>query len=216
MLEHPGIEIQLQSLCNGVSLTTFVARLLHHAKDPIVSFDMIVGALAVVPPQKHDHVVKLVFAYLLQRPGQKRVGLIRRMVDETRAAHACTLLADAFFKQAVKLLVEGSKHDKVGCNLQHEGEVFLVLLAQLLWFADNEILMLPDEGGLLFLAHALATLSLLLGFLAGTTTPLLAAFVALAFEAVFDRPYPVQDELIDLLDDVKDTQLMFDLGPVTL
>ena len=61
-----------------------------------------------------------------------------------------------------------------------------------------------------------AALSLLLGFFAGTTTALLAPFVALALEAVFDRPHPVQDQLIHLLDDVKDTQLMLDLSPVAL
>ena len=76
--------------------------------------------------------------------------------------------------------------------------------------------MLPDEGGLLFLAHATAVLSWLWGFLGGPTATLLAPFVALAFEAVFDSPYPVQEELVDVLDDVKDTQLMLNLSPVAL
>ena len=76
MLHHPGIELQLQSFCNRVRFTAFVARLLHHAKDPVVSLDMIVGTLAIFPPQKDDHVGKLVCAKLLQRLGQKGVGLI--------------------------------------------------------------------------------------------------------------------------------------------
>ena len=92
MLQHPGIEFQLQGFFNGVRFTAFVARLLHHAKDPVVSLHMIVGALAVFPPQKDDHLVKLVFADLLERFGQKGVGLIRRMVDQARAARARTLL----------------------------------------------------------------------------------------------------------------------------
>jgi len=76
MLQHPGIELQLQGFFKGVHFTAFVARLLHHAKDPVVSLDMIVGPLAIFPPQKDDHVVKLVCAKLLQRLGQKGVGLI--------------------------------------------------------------------------------------------------------------------------------------------
>src|SRR5215510_7006349 len=62
MLQHPGIEFQLQGFFKGVHFTAFVARLLHHAKDPVVSLDMIVGALAIFPPQKDDHVGKLVLS----------------------------------------------------------------------------------------------------------------------------------------------------------
>ena len=76
MLQHPGIELQLQGFFKGGHFPAFVARLLHHAKDPVVSLDMIVGPLAIFPPQKDDHVVKLVCAKLLQRLGQKGVGLI--------------------------------------------------------------------------------------------------------------------------------------------
>ena len=76
MRQPPGPELQLQGFFKGVPFTAFVARLLHHAKDPVVSLDMIVGALAIFPPQKDDHVGKLVSANLLQRLGQKSVGLI--------------------------------------------------------------------------------------------------------------------------------------------
>src|SRR5215510_6108811 len=76
--------------------------------------------------------------------------------------------------------------------------------------------MLPDEGGLFFLAHATAVRSPLLGFLGGPTTTLLAPFVALAFEAVFDGTHPVQEELVDFLDDMEDAKLMLDLRPIAL
>src|SRR4029453_9186359 len=207
MLQHPGIERQLQGFFNRVRFTAFVARLLHHAKDPVVSLDMIVGALAVFPPQKDDHVVKFVFADLLQRFGQKGVGLIRCIVDQTPAARAGTWLAEASFKEAIKLLVELPKKLECGCDLKHERQVFLLLLTEVIWFTDDKILMVPDEGGLLFLAHAWAVLSRLLGFFAGTTATLLASFVALPLEAVFDRPHPVQNQLLHLFDDMKDTQL---------
>ena len=192
MLQHPGIDLQLQGFFNGVGLTAFVTCLLHHAKDPVVAFNMIVGALAVFPPQKDDHLVKLVFAQLVERLGQKIVGLVAWIVDHSRATIAGTSLADAFCKEAVKLLVELSKQLQVGCNGQHERQVFLFLLAEVFWFTNDEILMLPDEGGLLFLAHTLARLSLLSGFLAGTTATLLTAFVALSFDTVFDCPAPRQ------------------------
>ena len=195
MRQHPGIALQLQGFFKGVHFTAFVTRLLHHAKDPVVSLDMIVGALAVFPPQKDDHVVKLVFADLLQRFGQKGVGLIRRMVDQTPAARAGTWLADTSFKEAIKLRVELPKQREFGGNLQHERQVCLILLTEVVWFTDDEILMLPDKGGLLFLAHAFSVLFLLLSFLAGTAATLLAAFVALSLEAVFDGAYPVQDPL---------------------
>ena len=216
MLQHSGIEFQLQGFFNRLRCTAFVARLLHHTKAPVVSLDMIVGALAVFPPQQDDHVVKLVVADLLQRFGQKGVGLIRRMVDQTPAARAGTWLTDASCKEAIKLLVELPKQLEVGCDLQHARQVFLILLTEVILFTDDEILMVPDEGGLLFLAHALAALSLLLGFLAGPTAPLLASFVALPLEAVFDRPHSVQNQLIHLFDDMKDTQLMLDVSPVLL
>ena len=123
---------------------------------------------------------------------------------------------DAFCKEAVKLLVELPKQREFRCDGQQERQVLLVLLTEVFLFTDNEVLMVPDEGGLLFLAHAPSTLSLLLGFLAGPTPTLLAPFVALAFEAVFDGPHPVQDELIHVFDDVKDTSLMLDVSPGAL
>src|SRR5215467_55859 len=106
MRQHAGIEFQLQSFCNGVRFPALVARLLHHAKAPVVPLHMIVGTLAILPSQKDDHVVELVFTQLLERFGQKGVGLIRRMVDETRAARMSTCLADVSCKEAIKLLVE--------------------------------------------------------------------------------------------------------------
>ena len=74
MLQHSGIELQLQGFFNRVRFTAFVARLLHHAKHPIVSLDMIVGALAVFPSQKDDHLVKLVFTDLLQGFARKALA----------------------------------------------------------------------------------------------------------------------------------------------
>src|ERR1043166_5864428 len=191
MRQHPGIELQLQGFFNRVRFTAFVARLLHHAKHPVVSLDMIVGALAVFPPQKDDHLVKLVFTDLLERFGQKGVGLVQRIVDHACEAQACTLLGQAFFKEAVKLLVELAKELEFGGNLKQERQGFLVLLTEVVWFTDNEILMLPDEGGLLLFAHATSTLSLLLGCLARTPPTLLASFVALSFDTVSDGAYPV-------------------------
>src|SRR5215475_772501 len=138
------------------------------------------------------------------------------MADHAGAAGARALFGDAFFKETVKLLVELSKELEFGGYLKQQCEVFLVLLTEIVCFTDDEILMLPDEGGLLLFAHATSTLSLLLGCLARTPPTLLAAFVALTFEAVFDGAHPVQDELIDVLDDVKDTQLMLDVNPVAL
>ena len=84
MCQHAGREFQLQGFCTGVRLPALVARLLHHAKAPVVALHMIVGTLALLPSQKDDHVVKLVFAQLLERFSQKGVGLIRCMVDQTR------------------------------------------------------------------------------------------------------------------------------------
>src|SRR5262245_20972704 len=190
MLQHPGIEFQLQGFFNHVRFTAFVTRLLHHAKHPIVSLDMIVGALAVCPSQKDDHLVKLVLTDLLQGFGQKGVGLVERMGDHARAARACTWLGHAFFKEAVKLLVEAAKEREFGGYLQHERQVFFILFAEVVWLADNEILMLPEEGSLLLFAHATSPLSLLLGCLARTPPTLLASFVALSFATVFDGTHP--------------------------
>jgi hypothetical protein len=69
MVHHPSIELQLQGFFDRVRFTACVARLLHHAKHPGVSLHMIVGALTVCPPQKDDHLVKRVFADLLERFG---------------------------------------------------------------------------------------------------------------------------------------------------
>jgi hypothetical protein len=43
MLQHPGIELQLEGFFKGVHFTAFVTRLLHHTKDPVVSLDVIIG-----------------------------------------------------------------------------------------------------------------------------------------------------------------------------
>jgi hypothetical protein len=47
-------------------LAPFVARLLQHPEHPIVSLDMITRPIDVFPTQKHDHLVKLLFANLLR------------------------------------------------------------------------------------------------------------------------------------------------------
>ena len=98
MLQHPGIELQLQGFFKGVHFTAFVARLLHHAKDTVVAFHMIVGALAIPPLQKDDHLGKFVFADLFERLGQKGVGLVERIVDHAGAARTRTRLGDACLK----------------------------------------------------------------------------------------------------------------------
>src|SRR5215475_502132 len=118
MLEPPGIECQLQGFFNRVRFTAFVTRLLHHAKAPIGALALMVGALAVCPSQKDDHLVKLVFPDLLQGFGQKGVGLGERMGDHARAARACTWLGNAFVKEAVKRRVEVSKACEFGCYLR--------------------------------------------------------------------------------------------------
>src|SRR5215510_7039243 len=130
---------------------------------------------------------------LLERFGQKRIGLIQRIIDHTRAARVRTWLGHAFGKEAVKLLVALPKELEFGCHLKQERQVCLVLLTEVVRFADNEILMLPDEAGLLFLAQAAAVLSVLVDLLGRPTATLLAPFVALAFDAVFDGAYPVQE-----------------------
>jgi hypothetical protein len=88
--------------------------------------------------------------------------------------------------------------------------------AEVVWFADHERLRLPDAGGRLLFAHATSTLPLLLGCLARTPLTLLEAFIALAFDTVFDGAHPVEDELMHVLEDVKDTQLMLDVSPGAL
>jgi hypothetical protein len=57
---------------------------------------------------------------------------------------------------------------------------------------------------------------LVLGFLTGPTPAFLAAFLALAFELIFDRSHPIENERVDLFDDVEHTELMLQVLPVTL
>src|SRR5262245_22496296 len=175
---------------------------------------MIVGALPVFPPQKDDHLVKLVFTDFLERLSQKGVGLVQRIVDHACTARASTWLGNTFCKEAGKLLVALSKALEFGGNLQQACQGFLGLLTEVVWCADNELLRLPDEGGLLLFAHATSTLSLLWGCRARTPPTLLASLVARPLEAVFDRPHPVPHQLIHLFDDLKEAQLMLDVSPV--
>jgi hypothetical protein len=91
-----------------------------------------------------------------------------------------------------------------------------LLVGQFVLFADDEILMLPDKGGLLFLAQPLAVLSLLSSILGGPSRFPLASFVALSPDTILDGTHPVQDQLVDLFDHVKDTQLMLQVYPVAL
>ena len=118
------------------------------------------------------------------------------------------MACDAWFKQPIKLLVEAPKHLQFRRDGDHQRQVLPVLIPELYFFAHDEILMLPDEGRLLLLAHALTALPLIRGFLPGPTPAFLAPFIALAFEAIFDRSYPVENEFVDLFDDVEETKLM--------
>ena len=63
------------------------------------------------------------------------------------AACACTRFGDAFCKATLKLLVELSKELECGLDLKQQCQVCLVLLTEISVFRD-QILMLPDEGGL--------------------------------------------------------------------
>ena len=56
-------------------------------------------------------------------------------------------------KEAVKLLVELPKQLECGCNLQHERQVLLIVLTEVFFCTDAEILMVPEQGGRLFLAE---------------------------------------------------------------
>ncbi|PON16822.1 hypothetical protein C2W62_16360, partial [Candidatus Entotheonella serta] len=70
--------------------------------------------------------------------------------------------------------------------------------------------MLPDERGLLFLGHAPTSLTLLLRLLTRSTPTLLTPFIALAFQTVLDGTNAIENQFVNLLDDMKDTELMLD------
>src|SRR5215475_9429934 len=138
------------------------------------------------------------------------------MVDQTPAARAGTGLAEASGKEARKLLGAWPQKLECGCDLQQERQVCLSLLTEVLLFTNDKIRMVPDAGGRLFPAHAWAVWSLLVGFLAGTPATLLASFVALPLAAVLDRPHPVPNQLLHLLDAMQDTPLRLAISPVPL
>ena len=66
MPDHLAIEVQLDRFLNGMGLATLVTRLLQHPEPSIVTLDMIVGPVHILPAQIHDHLVKLIFADLFQ------------------------------------------------------------------------------------------------------------------------------------------------------
>jgi hypothetical protein len=152
MLQHPGRALQLQGFCTGVHFPAFVARLLPHATDTVVARGMMVGALAIVPPSQDDHVVRRVCAALLQRLGQKGVGLLGRLVDQTPATRAGLWLADTSGKATRKRLVAWSKQREFGGDLHQEHPVFLRLLPEGSLGTDEAILLVPEAGGLRWLA----------------------------------------------------------------
>jgi hypothetical protein len=126
------------------------------------------------------------------------------------------LLRDTRFKESVKLLVESSEERYLRCDGEEQRQIISVLITELIRFAHNQILMLPDKGRLFLLAHATPPLSLLLGALAGPTPAFLTPFVALAFDPVFDRPHPIKNQFVYLLDDMENAQLMLQALPVAL
>ena len=204
MRQQAGRECQLQGFFHGVRCPACVARLLQHAKAPVVSLHLLVGALAILPAQQDDHGVHRVCAPLRERFGQKGVGWIRRLVDETRAARVSPCLAEVSCKEALTLRVAWPTQLEGRGHGQQERQVLLVLLPAVCLLTDAERRMVPDKGGLCFLAHALAALSLLSDCLAGTTTALRAPCVALALEAVCDCLFPVQAQLVHGFDDGQD------------
>ena len=58
MHNHSSIKLELQRLFNRVALATFVARLLQHAKDPVVALHVIIRTIDVFPSQKHDQLIR--------------------------------------------------------------------------------------------------------------------------------------------------------------
>ena len=216
MVEHAGIQIQLQRHFQGVRATALVARFLEHAEGPIVTFDLIVGTIHILPFEADDHLLELVFGQFLQRPGEEWVGLVVGVIDHPGTPIASLLRGNVFVEESVELLVESTQQRQFGRHLKHQFQVVFVLVAQFVFFADDEILMLPDEGGLLFLGHPLPALTLLSGFFGGTTAFAFAAFVPLPLDLVFDGAHPVQNQLVDVFDDMKQTQLRGDPGPMAL
>ncbi len=87
VLHHPGIQFQFHSFFQSVGLAALVTGFLHHAKDPVVSLDVVVGAVDVLPGEEDDHLVEFLFGQLLHRlVGGVAPGLQALDLDEQRLA----------------------------------------------------------------------------------------------------------------------------------
>jgi hypothetical protein len=69
MPDHPATEVQLDRFLNCMGLATLVTCFLQHPEHSVVTLDMIVGPIHILPAQLYDHLVKLLFADLFQRFG---------------------------------------------------------------------------------------------------------------------------------------------------
>lgn len=162
MAEHARIQVQFQGVFQRVGFASFVAGFLQHAKDPIGPFHMIVGAIDAVPSQEDDHFFKTLLGYFLQGLGQLRMRLILEVVNHSSTPRARLLRRDARLKEPVKLLGETTQQSQLGRDLDEQRQVRVVFLGQAVGLFDDQILVLPDKGGLLVFGQPFAGLPLAL------------------------------------------------------
>ena len=186
MVQHPGIEHKFQGFFNGVVLSSFITRFLQHAKGPIVTLDVVVGPFDLFIFQEDDHVFKGGFVQFFQRFCQEHVLWIVGVIDHSGSSIARLLFGDAFFKEAVEVLVESSEQRKFRGDLKQGLQVLFFRITYVFLFSDDQVLMVPNEGGLLFPGHAFSLLSLFLGTRTGTPPAPLTALIALPFDAILD------------------------------
>lgn len=113
-------------------------------------------------------------------------------------------------ERAVDLEHEVAQHPRLGQVRKHLTEPASFSAVEIFGAGHEQIAMLPDEVGLILLGLLLTAAGSLLGSAGSTPTPLASS---LGGEFATHPSQGIEDVGIDVLEDVKDAQLMASLGP---
>ncbi len=197
---------------DGAAATPFVADLFEVAKSAVGSLDVIVGpnTLTGGAVQVGDHFVELVGAQHRQRLGEIGVGQEFGIVHESGPSALGLVGAEVGIEQAIDLEDETPQGAQLGQMLEHLAEAPSLAAVEMFRTGDDEMAMFPDEIRLLFLGRAAPVAGAFLGFAQAA-----AARSAFGFVGVFatQTPQGVEDAVVDVFDDVEDTELVAGLGP---
>src|SRR5208337_3406976 len=208
------VECQDHEPDQRLSTPPLVPHLLQEAKHTVGPLHMIVGAYSLADwvVQVGHQLGELLLIQLLHRLDQLRHGLKCRIAHDRSPAATRLVEILGRVEQPVQPIGEPSQRRQLGQVFQHPPQVVMLLFCEVFLTLHDQIPMLEYEVRFLHDRHPAAGCCCL-GLAALAVPLLLPPALASPTHGFLHSPHGIQHQLVDVLDDVKDAQLMVRVGP---